>query len=122
MATGAYALLNYLTTGGSGTSQVGRAISTVDLGLANLKTVVVDVEPCYGESKTWQAMDDYAADVIGLERDADFEESKSAITDPAGHIQRLTTPGTSGRTPPRWNIRCHADLEGLCRCHVPRST
>ncbi len=90
MATGAYVLLNYLSNGGNGTYQVDQAVEAVGSGISNLKFMVVDVEPCCGEFEGWLRLHPYAL--------------KATITDPASHIQKVVTAGTSGAWPPTtWN-------------------
>jgi uncharacterized repeat protein (TIGR03803 family) len=49
LSTGAYALLNYYSNGGTGADQVDKAIFAVGAGISKLKFMVVDVEECCGE-------------------------------------------------------------------------
>jgi hypothetical protein len=68
---------------------VGQGIAVIGTALSNLKFIVLEVEACCGEFISWQASTTYATG--GL------------ITDPAGHIQEVTTAGTSGPAAPAWN-------------------
>jgi hypothetical protein len=86
--TGAYILLNYFAKY-SAAYQVSQAIDALGSAISDLKFIVVDVEICCGEFTSWKASTSYALN--------------SVIMDPANHIQRVTTAGTSGPTAPAWN-------------------
>jgi len=88
MNTGAYVLLNYFAKD-SAAYQVGQAIDAIGSAISDLSFIVVDVETCCGEFTSWKASTSYA---LG-----------NVIMDPANHIQRVITAGTSGPTAPAWN-------------------
>jgi hypothetical protein len=86
--TGAYILLNYFAKD-SAAYQIGQGIDAIGSAISDLKFIVVDVEICCGEFMSWKAFTTYALN--------------SVIMDPANHIQKATTAGTSGPTAPAWN-------------------
>jgi hypothetical protein len=87
--TGAYILLTYFSNQ-SAEYQVAQAIQAIGTtAMANLKVIVIDVETCCGEFVSWKASTKY---VKGAQ-----------IMDPAKHIQKVITAGTSGSAQPAWN-------------------
>jgi hypothetical protein len=86
--TGAYILLNYFKKD-SVEYQIGQAIDAIGSAISDLRFIVVDVETCCGEFTSWKASTAYALN--------------SVIMDPANHIQKAITAGTSGPAAPAWN-------------------
>jgi hypothetical protein len=87
LATGACVLLNYFDQD-STAYQVNQAVQAVGTGIGALKFMVVDVTACCGEFVSWQPSHSYSA--------------KAVIMDPASHIQKVVTAGTSGAAAPSW--------------------
>lgn len=97
LATGAYAVLNYLDGNGednSGTHQINQALQAVGAGLGSLKFMAVDVEQCCGEFVNWQSNHKYTKGA---------KSNPTLIMDPSYHIQKVITAGTSGSAKPTWN-------------------
>jgi hypothetical protein len=88
LGTAAYIRLNYFEKD-SAAYQVGRAIAAIGTGISKLKFIALDIQTCCGEFISWKPSTSYA--------------NNSLIMDPASHIQKVITAGTSGATAPAWN-------------------
>jgi hypothetical protein len=88
LKTGAYVLLTYFSNK-SPKYQLSQAVQAIGSAITALKLLVVDVEICCGEFVNWKASTPYLAG--------------AQIMDPANHIQKVISAGTSGAMPPAWN-------------------
>jgi hypothetical protein len=90
LGTAAYALLNFLTYGGTGAAQVDNAVNAVGTALTNLKFIVVDAEqpPCCVSTKQWQANHQYKKGTL--------------IVDSNGNMEYAAGGGKSGPKTPTW--------------------
>ena len=90
LGTAAYVLLNFLSAGGSGATQVDNAVSAIGGALSNLKFMVVDAEqpPCCVSTVPWKQGNPYTAGTL--------------IVDSNANMEYATTTGKSGTTAPTW--------------------
>ncbi len=90
LGTAAYVLLNFLSAGGSGATQVDNAVSAIGGALSNLKFMVVDAEqpPCCVSTVAWKDDNRYTAGTL--------------IVDSNENMEYATTTGTSGTEEPMW--------------------
>src|SRR5581483_8900108 len=86
--TGAYVLLTYFSKL-SAEQQVAQAVQAIGSAISGLKLMVVNVETCCGEFVSWKPSTPYVAG--------------AQIMDPANHIQKVISGGTSGAQTPLWN-------------------